>query len=114
MESDASCSQLDKVHESIQNLYKLVKSQPTIAKSQMNAIRALYGEVVKGLTPGDARQAQRGPRSRRPSSQFLRPVQVEPTSVPSDKTPLLHLKRKVGNNWSYSSKLTSVRRFPYL
>lgn len=80
-----------------------------IAKSQMSAIRALYGEVVKGLHPNDARPSSRsGPRSRRPSSQFLRPVQIEPTSVPTDKMPLLHLKRKVGNSWAYSSKLTSV------
>ncbi|KAI9604272.1 hypothetical protein H4Q26_003886 [Puccinia striiformis f. sp. tritici PST-130] len=38
--------------------------------------------------------------------QFLRPVQVEPTALSGDKTPLLHLKRIVGNNWVYSSKLT--------
>ncbi|KAH9454787.1 hypothetical protein Pst134EB_014848 [Puccinia striiformis f. sp. tritici] len=55
------------VNESIQNLYKLIRSQPTIAKSQMA---------------------------------------VEPTALSGDKTPLLHLKRIVGNNWVYSSKLT--------
>lgn len=100
---------LDKVQESIQNLYKLVKSQPTIVKSQMAAIRSLYGEVVKGLSHNERnRQGPGAPRSRRPSSQFLRPVQVEPTALSSDKTPLLHLKRKVGNNWVYSSKLTTL------
>jgi len=99
---------LDKVQESIQNLYKLVKSQPTIAKSQMAAIRSLYGEVVKGLSPHERNRAGNGPRSRRPSSQFLRPVQVEPTALSGDKTPLLHLKRKVGSNWVYSSKLTTL------
>ncbi|POW22592.1 hypothetical protein PSHT_01075 [Puccinia striiformis] len=60
---------LDKVQESIQNLYKLIRSQPTIAKSQMA---------------------------------------VEPTALSGDKTPLLHLKRIVGNNWVYSSKLTII------
>ncbi|CAH7689739.1 fatty acid synthase subunit beta [Phakopsora pachyrhizi] len=99
---------LDKVQESIQNLYKLVKSQPTIAKSQMAAIRSMYSEVVKGLSPNDRNRVTSGPRSRRPSSQFLRPVQIEPTALSSDKTPLLHLKRKVGNNWVYSSKLTTL------
>lgn len=79
----------------------------------MAAIRSLYGEVVKGLAPNDRqRQGAGGPRSRRPSSQFLRPVQVEPTALSSDKTPLLHLKRKVGNNWVYSSKLTTVSPLP--
>lgn len=99
---------LDKVQESIQNLYKLVKSQPTIAKSQMAAIRSLYGEVVKGLSPHERNRVGTGSRSRRPSSQFLRPVQVEPTALSGDKTPLLHLKRKVGSNWVYSSKLTTL------
>ncbi|KAA1129514.1 3-oxoacyl-[acyl-carrier-protein] synthase [Puccinia graminis f. sp. tritici] len=99
---------LDKVQESIQNPYKLVKSQPTIAKSQMAAIRSLYGEVVKGLSPHERNRAANGPRSRRPSSQFLRPVQVEPTALSGDKTPLLHLKRKVGSNWVYSSKVTTL------
>ncbi|KAI7934043.1 hypothetical protein MJO28_014665 [Puccinia striiformis f. sp. tritici] len=44
---------LDKVWELIQNLYKLVKSQLTITKSQMAAIQSLYREVVKGLLPGE-------------------------------------------------------------
>lgn len=30
------------------------------------------------------------------------------TSLSSDKIPLLHLKRKVGNTWEYSSNLTGV------
>ncbi|WAQ92446.1 hypothetical protein PtA15_16A354 [Puccinia triticina] len=69
---------LEKVQESIQNLYKLVKSQLTIAKSQMAAIQSFYGEVVK------------------------------PTALSGDKTPLLHLKRKVGSNRVCSSKLTTL------
>ncbi|WAR64188.1 hypothetical protein PtB15_16B348 [Puccinia triticina] len=69
---------LDKVQESIQNLYKLVKSQLTIAKSQMAAIRSFYGEVVK------------------------------PTALSGDKTPLLHLKRKVGSNRLYLDVLTKI------
>lgn len=49
------------------------------------------------------------PRSRRPSSQFLRPTKIDaPTQVAEDKVPLLHLKRKVGNEWQYSSRLTSL------
>jgi uncharacterized protein YfkK (UPF0435 family) len=43
-----SCSltvrpQLDKVHDSIANMYRLVKSQPNISRAQMAAIRSLYG-----------------------------------------------------------------------
>ncbi|KAJ7572186.1 hypothetical protein C8J56DRAFT_730952, partial [Mycena floridula] len=46
--------------------------------------------------------------SRRSSSQFLRPQVPGIASVSADKVPLLHLKRKVGNNWEYSSNLTGV------
>jgi fatty acid synthase subunit alpha len=51
------------------------------------------------------------PRSHRSSSQFLRPQVTgvtAVTSLSSDKIPLLHLKRKVGNTWEYSSNLTGV------
>jgi fatty acid synthase subunit alpha len=107
---------LDKVHETISNLYRLVKSQPQVSKQHMAAIKSLYGEVVKsmgkrsGAAAGTDMPSGRAPtRARRPSNQFLRPVNVpEPTAVPEDKMPLLHLKRKVGNDWAYSTKLTSL------
>lgn len=76
----------------------------------MQSIRSLYGEVVRGLgkdVPAPVKSAKVGTRTRRSSSQFLRPAAVtESTFLPEDKMPLLHLKRKVGNNWQYSSKLT--------
>ncbi|KAH8924677.1 hypothetical protein BT69DRAFT_1308121 [Atractiella rhizophila] len=103
---------LEKVQEQIQNLYRLVKAQPTISKTHMNSIRSLYGEVVRSLqTPATAPQGRgRSPaRNRRPSNQFLRPNSIDrPTAVAEDKIPLLHLKRKVGPNWQYSSKLTTL------
>ncbi|EGF99218.1 uncharacterized protein MELLADRAFT_112919 [Melampsora larici-populina 98AG31] len=77
---------------------------------QMAAIRSLYGEVVKGLSHDVRnRQGPGAPGSRRPSSQFLQPVQAEPTARSSDETPLLHLKLRVSDhNWVYSSKLTTL------
>lgn len=74
----------------------------------MQSIRSLYGEVVRGLGRNGAASKQMiGSRSRRSSSQFLRPA-VPETAVAADKIPLLHLKRKVGHSWQYSSKLTSL------
>ena len=35
----ADATQLDKLHESVSNLYRLVKSQPTISKQQMVAVK---------------------------------------------------------------------------
>lgn len=100
--------QLDKVQDQVEKLYKLVKSQPQISKTHMQSIKSLYAEVVRGLGK-DAPQPppKVGSRTRRPSSQFLRPAAVqEATFLPEDKVPLLHLKRKIGNEWQYSSKLT--------
>ena len=106
--------QLDKVQDQIDKLYKLVKSQPQISKSHMQSIRSLYGEVVRGLGKEAPKAPVKTPaRSRRPSSQFLRPTAVvDSTFVPEDKIPLLHLKRKVGTAWQYSSKLTYVSTLP--
>jgi hypothetical protein len=73
----------------------------------MQSIRSLYGEVVRGLGKDATTKAKISSRSRRPSSQFLRPTAVpEATYLADDKIPLLHLKRKVGTTWQYSSKLT--------
>ncbi|GAA5926751.1 trifunctional fatty acid synthase subunit FAS2 [Sporobolomyces koalae] len=101
---------LDKVQDQIEKLYKLVKLQPQISKTHMQSIKSLYAEVVRGLGKDVAPKPQKtAARTRRPSSQFLRPSAVpEPTSLAEDKIPLLHLKRKIGNEWSYSSKLTSL------
>ena len=64
----------------------------------MQSIRSLYGEVVRGLGKDATTKATKPvARSRRPSSQFLRPTAVpEATHLADDKIPLLHLKRKVG------------------
>lgn len=102
---------LDKVQEQVEKLYKLVKSQPQISKQHMTSIKSLYAEVVRGLgkdaPPPSAHKI--GGRTRRPSSQFLRPAAVpDATFLPEDKLPLLHLKRKIGHEWQYSSKLTSL------
>jgi len=97
---------IQKVQEDVLKLWTVVKSQPGISQDQKNRIKALYEGVVRSLRKGpDSRQR---PRSRRSSSQFLRPQVSVVTTVSSDKVPLLHLKRKVGSNWEYSSNLTGV------
>ena len=58
----------------------------------------------------DSRPRPEVPRSRRSSPQFLlvRPQISSITSVSADKIPLLHLKRRMGTQWEYSSNLTGV------
>lgn len=100
-----------KVQEDVLKLWSLVNSQPGISQDQKNKIKGLYEGVVSSLRQNT--EAQPPPtgnqRTRRSSSQFLRPQTVGTLSAPpSDKVPLLHLKRKVGQTWEYSSNLTGV------
>ncbi|KAJ6512975.1 fatty acid synthase [Mycena sanguinolenta] len=99
---------INKVQEDVLKLWTVVKSQPGISQEQKNRIKALYEGVVRSLRKGPEPRARAGSRQRRPSSQFLRPHLPAATSVSEDKVPLLHLKRKVGANWEYSSNLTGV------
>ncbi|KAF8907276.1 fatty acid synthase [Gymnopilus junonius] len=103
---------IQKVQDDVLKLWTVVKSLPEISSDQKNRIKALYEGVVKTLHKSpDPRPRVGSPRSRRSSSQFLRPQVTgvtAVTSLASDKIPLLHLKRKVGTNWEYSSNLTGV------
>ncbi|KAF5337910.1 hypothetical protein D9758_013124 [Tetrapyrgos nigripes] len=101
---------IDKVQDDVMKLWTIVKTQPEISQDQKNRIKALYEGVVQSLREGSATgtSTPRAPRSRRSSSQFLRPQISGIASVSSDRVPLLHLKRKVGAAWEYSSNLTSV------
>lgn len=104
---------VDKVQDDVLKLWNFVKNQPEISQDQKNRIKALYDGVVRSLrktTPTETTPRRvPAPRSRRSSSQFLRPQMAAlPTSLSDDKIPLLHLKRKAGTSWEYSSNLTSV------
>ncbi|KAM6499409.1 hypothetical protein JOM56_004917, partial [Amanita muscaria] len=55
-----------------------------------------------------AQNARTLPRNRRSSSQFICPQVTAVTSVSADTIPFLHLKRKIGTTWEYSSNLTGV------
>ncbi|KIJ66907.1 hypothetical protein HYDPIDRAFT_174219 [Hydnomerulius pinastri MD-312] len=98
---------IQKVQDDVLKLWTVVKSQPGISQDQKNRIKALYEGVVRSLRKGPE-QTRTRIRNRRSSSQFLRPQISAVTPVSDDKVPLLHLKRKVGNNWEYSSNLTGV------
>jgi len=98
---------VQKVQDDVAKLWTIIKSQPEITQEQKTRIKALYEGVVRSLRKGPEPRA-RTPRTRRSSSQFLRPQVSGVASVSADKVPLLHLKRKVGSNWEYSSNLTGV------
>ncbi|KAG8694164.1 3-oxoacyl-[acyl-carrier-protein] synthase, partial [Ceratobasidium sp. 395] len=102
---------IQKVQDDVVKLWNVVKSQPEISQEQKNRIKALYDGVVRSLRKSPApegRPVRPAARTRRASSQFLRPQVSQTTSLSADKIPLLHLKRKVGANWEYSSNLTGV------
>ena len=101
---------IQKVQDDVLKLWSVVKALPEISSDQKNRIKSLYEGVVRSLNNPDS-NPRPTPRSRRSSSQFLRPQVTGVTAVTSlslDKIPLLHLKRKVGNTWEYSSNLTGV------
>ncbi|KAJ3783459.1 fatty acid synthase [Lentinula aff. detonsa] len=99
---------IQKVQDDVLKLWTIVKSQPEISQEQKNRIKALYEGVVRSLRTKGSEPRPRAPRNRRSSSQFLRPQVSGIATVSADKIPLLHLKRKVGTHWEYSSNLTSV------
>jgi len=100
---------IQKVQDDVLKLWSVVKSQPGISQEQKGRIKALYEGVVRSLRTGSEYRPRVGAtRHRRSSSQFLRPQITGITSVSADKVPLLHLKRRVGMHWEYSSNLTSV------
>ncbi|KAI0950742.1 hypothetical protein AcW1_007973 [Taiwanofungus camphoratus] len=105
----SSPTNIQKIQDDVLKLWNVVKSQPEISEEQKNRIKALYEGVVRTLRKRPESRARPGaPRTRRSSSQFLRPQVSGITSVTADKVPLLHLKRKVGTTWEYSSNLTGV------
>ncbi|KAI0649410.1 fatty acid synthase [Trametes meyenii] len=101
---------IQKIQDDVLKLWNVVKSQPEISDEQKNRIKALYEGVVRSLRSKRAESRPRpgATRTRRSSSTFLRPQVSNVASVSADNVPLLHLKRKVGTTWEYSSNLTGV------
>jgi len=94
---------IEKVQEDVLKLWNVVKLQPEISQEQKNRIKALYDGVVRSLRRGPTAETRRAtPRTRRSSSQFLRPQMVVPTTLPDGKIPLLHLERKSAGSWACS------------
>ncbi|CBQ73371.1 related to fatty acid synthase, beta and alpha chains [Sporisorium reilianum SRZ2] len=100
---------LDKAQENVAKLWTLIRNEPSVSKLSKATIKSLYSEVVRSLGP--ARQARaparQAPRNRRLSSNTQRP-QVSDAPAAEDRTPFLHVKRKVAGQWQLSRKLTSV------
>ena len=88
---------IQKIQDDALKLWNVVKSQPEISQEQKSRITALYDGVVRSLKKNPMEIRSRAtPRTRRTSSQFLRPqISTPPTSLPEDKIPLLHLKHKL-------------------
>ncbi|KAG8968299.1 3-oxoacyl-[acyl-carrier-protein] synthase [Tulasnella sp. 419] len=103
---------IQKVQDDVLKLWNVVKSQPEITDDQKNRIKGLYDSVVRSLrkTPEPPRTRAPAPiaRNRRSSSQFLRPQIAGITNITPDRIPQLHLRRKVGYNWEYSSNLSGL------
>ena len=100
---------VDKAQENVAKLWTLIRNEPSVSKLGKATIKSLYTEVVRSLgAPRQARaQSRQLPRGRRLSSNTQRPT-VSDVGMSEDRTPFLHVKRKVGGQWQMSRKLTSV------
>jgi fatty acid synthase subunit alpha, fungi type len=87
---------IQKVQDDVLKLWTVVKPQPGVSQEQKNRIKALYEGVVRSLRKDLEPTRTHATRSRRSSSQLLRPQTSDITPISADKVPPLHLKRKVG------------------
>jgi fatty acid synthase subunit alpha, fungi type len=100
---------IQKIQDDVVKLWNVVKSQAEISEEQKNRIKALYDGVFRSLRTAPDNCPRPGvPRSRHLSSQFLQPQISGIASASADRIPLLHLKRRVGTQWEYSSNLIGV------
>ncbi|VDC05507.1 unnamed protein product, partial [Peniophora sp. CBMAI 1063] len=101
---------MEKIQEDVLKLWNGVKTQPEISEEQKGKIKDLYDSVVRSIKnePAETHPHASQPRTRHVSSQFLCPHVSNVAPVAADKVSLLHLKRKVGTNWEYSSNLTGI------
>ncbi|KAJ2999622.1 3-oxoacyl-[acyl-carrier-protein] synthase [Globomyces sp. JEL0801] len=95
---------LDQVHSDVTKLYNMVKQQPQISGASLEAVKSLYDEVKRSLNSG----RNECPTARRSSSSFISPQVDNPTLVPENSLPFLHLKRNLTGDWVYSRQLTNV------
>jgi fatty acid synthase subunit beta len=103
---------IQKVQDDVDKLWTIISTLPEVNDDQRNRIKSLYEDVIRTLIKNPENSLPpSAPRSRRSSSEFLRPQVTgipSVTSIASNSMPLLHLKRRVGNSWEYSSNLTGV------
>lgn len=101
---------IQKIQDAVVKLWYVVKSQPEISEEQKHRNKALSMTVwsVRCARLPTAARALGVLRTRRSSSQFVRPQISRITSVSAFRIPLLHLKRRMGTQWEYSSNLTGV------
>lgn len=83
---------IEKVQDDVAKLWTLVKSQPGITEEQKKRIKALCRALA----------------SQRPGLSAPSCHASHAANVSADHVPLLHLKRKAGSTWEYSSNLTGV------
>jgi fatty acid synthase subunit alpha len=102
-----------KVQNDLQRIYKLIKKQHKLTKSNKLQIKNLYSNVIRSLSmnenqimPGENGKAVNGNGSPKKSRNGRVSVPSKPGKV--ETIPFLHLKRKDDNGWEYSKKLTSV------
>ncbi|KAK0543649.1 hypothetical protein OC845_006016 [Tilletia horrida] len=102
---------LEKAQENIAKLWVLIKNEPSMSKLSKATLKSLYTEAVRSLgtpSPRSRNLAVRPAKTRRTSTNTVRPANVDSFGIQDDRQPFLNIQRKVAGKWQTSQKLTSV------
>ena len=100
-----------KVQNDLSRVYKLIKKQHKLSKASQLEFNQLYKEVVRALSmnehqimPQENGHAKKGKNGSRP----MMNGHAKSGHGKVETVPFLHLKRKEGDSWDYSKKLTGI------
>lgn len=94
-----------KVQHDLAKAYKIIKQQHKLSKSSKLQIKTLYANVFRSLAMNEG---QMFAEDDKPTKKVGSKKAQSPGKGDVECIPFLHLKRKEGNGWEYSKKLTGL------
>lgn len=103
-----------KVQQNLAKIYRIIKNQNKMKKSNKLAIKELYSDVIRSMSMSSTIIKEKKSRQRRSSASaytFAERPKVALKQSKKETIPFLHLKKKNPNDpsgWEFSSKLTGT------
>ncbi|RUP46910.1 fatty acid synthase [Jimgerdemannia flammicorona] len=107
-------SNRQKVQQNLAKIYKIIKNQNKMKKSNKLSIKDLYGDVIRAMAMSNTIIKEKKTKQRRSSVSgytFAERPKVATKQAKSETIPFLHLKKKNPNDpsgWEFSNKLTGT------